>query len=379
MQPVSANFLAALRGPHTISVRVDAWRLNPTTLKPELITGDLRVLSGEVTAEASGTASPRRSLTMELEATQGLWDTLSPAGTYLTVSRGVRFVDGTIERVALGKFDLDEMTLDHGPSGGISITAPDFWVRISRARFETPRVTGTGSGLDAAVSLATEATRTNVGANLGDRSITARRAVWETDREQAITELARNAGAWVYCDVNGDVATRKVPGLDQVPVWTVDASESGVLLSADRSRSRQRTYNVVVVSPSDTDGTTPFAPVVVADTDPTSPTYVGTFGRVPFFFSNALSVSPFLATTIGQALLRDLTGLAAQLDLSSVVNAALEPGDVIDVLLPARAGDTRVVERHLIDRVTIPLTSEGTQSISTRSTRPEGDVPGEVF
>jgi hypothetical protein len=135
----------------------------------------------------------------------------------------------------------------------------------------------------------------------------------------------------------------------------------------------------VVVTPADTDGTAPFAPVAVADTDTASPTYAaGVFGRVPYFYASPLITTTAQATLAGKSILRRVTGMAAGLDVTSVVNPALEPGDVIEVLLPARVGDVPKVERHLIDTLTIPLTNDGTQALQTRSSRPEGDVPAEA-
>lgn len=369
MRPVSADFLAALRGPHTVDISVEAWRGGAQ------VGGTLNVLDGQVTAEASTTTGPRRTLNVELAPARGLWDALAPAGTTLLAYRGVRFINGVVERVPLGMFDVDEQALTYGPGGGLTITAPDVWVRVQRARFETPR-TVTGAAIPKAAAIAAEATGLGIGVLGGDTTTTVRQQVEERDRDGLISSLAQGVGAWIYADVDGRVVSRDVPYLSQPPVWTIDASATGVLLDASRSRSRQRTYNVVIVTAGDTDGTPPFAPVTVADTDTASPTYVGgPFGRVPYFYASQLLTTTAQATAAGKALLRRVTGLAAQLDITSVVNPALEPGDAIEVLLPARDGDTPKVERHLIDSVTIPLTSEGTQSIQTRSTRPEGDVP----
>ena len=52
------------------------------------------------------------------------------------------------------------------------------------------------------------------------------------------------------------------------------------------------------------------------------------------------------------------------------MHPGLDRGDVIIVLTPS--GTT---ERHLVDSLTIPLDVGGTQQITTRSSRPEGDVP----
>lgn len=371
MRPVTGAFLNALRGPHTPYIRVRAWRDGVQ------VGGVLNVLDGSVTAEASP-AGPRRTLSVEFAPAKGLWDALAPTGTKLLAYRGVRYVNGNVEQVQVGEFYIDEQSLDYGPGGGLSCTAPDLWARVQRARFETPRTTS-GLALDNAVTLTLEATGGTTATLAGDFTATSRKAIWERDREEAISALAHAAGAWVYIEVDGNISTRAVPSLSQPAVWTIDASASGVLLDASRSRSRQRTYNVVVVSAEQTDGTAPFTPVTVEDSDSASPTYTGgPFGRVPFFYSSPLITTSAQATKVGKSILRRVTGLAAQVELTNIVNPALEVGDVLHVLLPGRDGDVPVVESHLIDALTTPLTPGGTQTIRTRSTRPEGDVPAET-
>lgn len=372
MQAVSAAFLQALRGTHSLSVSVYARRNGATV-------ATFDVVDGTVSMEATDRNAPRRTLSLEVVPTLGLWDAIAQPGTQVIAERGVRFIDGTIERVRLGTFDLEEAELAYGPEGTLSITCPDVWVRVQRARFETPRTAANGTvALDLAVSLAAEAIGLGTGLVAGDTSATIKRQTWPRDREDAIKSLSSYVGAWVFTDSSGRVVARDIPKLSATPAWTVDASASGVLLSASRNRSRQRTYNVVVVASSATDGTPPFTPVVLADTDPNSPTYVnGAFGRVPYFVASPLLTNAASATKMGQTILRRVSGMSAQLDLTGIVNPALESGDVISVLLPQQRGERVVVERHIIDTVSIPLTAAGTQSIATRSTRPEGDVPDE--
>lgn len=372
MQPVTGTFLAAIRTSHTLYTRVEAWRkIGGVDTR---VGGTLEVLDGQVSNGASFTSSPRRSLTLELAPTKGLWDALAPAGTTLKVWRGVRYVDGSVERVPLGVFDIDEQSMSYSPSGTLSITAPDVWVRVQRAKFERPRLIFRSGGLAAAINLASEAIGLGVGetytTNVGTRP-----TIWPRSREEAVNTLAAAAGAWIYTDTLGRVTARPVPYLNTTPVWTVDASVSGVLLDATRARSRQRTYNVVVMTDTAADGSVPKTQVIVADDDPASPTWVGgSFGRVPYFRALSVLESRPAMEVAAKAILRRVKGLAAELSLTAAVNPALEPGDVIQVVLPSRAGDTRKVERHMVDSVTVPLTAEGTQSIGTRSSRPEGDV-----
>lgn len=369
MRPASAQFLAALRTPHSVDIRVEAWRGGVR------VGGTLNVLGGHVEAAASRYSSPRRTLRLELSPTPGLWDALAPFGTTLHVYRGIRYIDGTVEHIRVGTFEIDEQSLVFGPEGTLSLTAPDLWVKVQRARFEMGETTS-GSILDSAVRLATAAGLAR-GMIRGKSAVTAPARFWDRDRAAAIEELASDAGVWIYVDALGRVTARPVPSIRQTPVWTIDASASGVMLDASVSRNRQRTYNVILVHAIAPEGSGPFL-TTVADDDPASPTWVGgPFGRVPYFWQSNLITSDEGARTAGRAMLRRHSGLAAQVELTSIVNPALEPGDVITVLFPKREGETRRVQRHLIDSVSIPLTADGTQSISTRSNRPEGELPEE--
>lgn len=353
-------------------------------LTPATIISDLPILDGQVTVEASTRTSPRRSLSLEVQLSAQAWTELSTPGTYLQVYRGVQFVDGSVERVLLGTFDVDEASVGYGPDNTLSISAPDVWARVSKARFEAPRTVAAGTAvLPLAVTWAAEAVGKGypgfVAIYTGDRTSTIKRSTFARDRAEAVSMLAARVGAWVYATPAGLVTARDIPSLSVTPVWTVDASASGVLLDASRTRSTARTYNVVVVSSGDTDGKPPFNPVTVADTDPTSPTYVdGPMGRVPYFVASSLLDNATQAAAYGTKILRRVRGLAAQLQLTTIVNPALEPGDVISVMLPGRGGQPPKTERHVVDAVSIPLSAAGTQNLSTRSTRPEGDVVEEV-
>ena len=174
-------------------------------------------------------------------------------------------------------------------------------------------------------------------------------------------------------DWDGELVIRDAPLLSQVPAWTVDASETGVLIGGDRGRDRSRTYNVVVVNCTVLDGQAPPAPVIVEDDDPTSLTYTGgPMGRVPYFWTSPLLLDTTAMTAAGRTILNRVKGANAQLDLEAVVNPALDRGDVILAITADGA-----VELHMVASLTVPLTTSGTQSIATISSRPDGDVPAE--
>jgi hypothetical protein len=364
MYPVSETFARALRQAHAAVSRVDA------SLGGSLIAEDVPISDGQVTVSPG--SGVRRTLDLTI-ADRGLWSTLDVIGVELRPYRGIRFPNGTREMVPQGVFSLDSQAMSVGPAGGIQVrAAPDRFAKVQRAQFETPTasipsaqirseisrlVTGAVSG----ITVTTTATRTD----------TVGPIVWEQDRAGAAADLATSIGAEVFFDVNGDLVIADAPLLGQTPVWTVDASLTGVLLGGERSRDRQRTYNVVVAYPSNLTGAAPYAPVVVADNDPTSRTYVGgPFGRVPYRYTSPAMTTSGQATAAATALLNRVKAVNAQLSIESVVHPGLDRGDVITVLTPD--GTT---ERHLIDSLTIPLTVNGSQQITTRSSRPEGDIP----
>ncbi|MEV6344121.1 DUF5047 domain-containing protein [Actinoplanes sp. NPDC051851] len=365
MYPVSTTFGAALRESHTAVFQVDAY------LSGSLIASNMQITDGQVNVNSGD--GVRRTLDVTL-ADRTLWKTLDVVGVELRPYRGIRYPSGDTEMVPLGVFSLDQQQMSLS-GGGIQIrSAPDRWAYVQRQQFETPaaslptalisseiRRLVTGVTLLSSVAVTSTATSTATPGAL----------VWEQDRAAAAIDLATSIGAEAFFGVTGGLVIRDAPLLSQTPVWTVDASASGVLLSGDRIRDRSRTYNVVVAYPSSTSGSSVYSPVIVADTDPTSRTYVGgPFGRVPYRYTSAALTTSAQALKAATAILNKAKGVNAQLSIEAVVHPGLDRGDVITVLAPD--GTTEV---HLIDALTIPLTVSGTQSITTRSSRPDGDIP----
>lgn len=364
MYPVTAVFLAALRDSHTLYTRVDAYYAG------SLILADVPIDGGQVTINA-GTGVRR---TLDLTVTdRDLWDTLAPIGTELRPYRGIRYPNGATESVPLGVFGIDAQNVAMGPGSTLAIrSAPDRWAAIQRARFETPETSVPGNLITVEIArLITDVLPSVTVVSTASSTATIGSLVWERDREKAIVEMLAAISAEGYFDWTGNFTIRDAPLLSAGPVWTVDASATGVLLDGSRTRDRTRTYNVVVVTPAALDGSTPFAPVIVEDDDPTSPTYIGgPMGRVPYFASSPLVRDGTQALAYGQTILNTVRSLAAQMSLTSVVNPALDRGDVV---WAAEAG--AAVERALLESLTVPLTVDGVQQITTRSTRPDGDVP----
>lgn len=364
MYPVTSLFEQAIRGAHTLVVRVDI------TYGGSTVASDIDITDG--TVRCTSGRGVRRMLDLTV-TDRTLWSSLEPIGTELLAYRGVRYPSGVVETVPLGVFRVDAHNMSVSPSGGIAVrSAPDRWSMVLKARFETPRASNPGtSAVDEVVDLVSEAVPAAGVTVTATSAATVGAMVYDRDRDRIINELLTAAGADAYFDNAGDLVVRDQPLLGQAPAWTVDASETGVLLDGSRGRDRSRTYNVVVVNVATLDGEAPPTPVVVEDDDASSATWVdGPMGRVPYFWTSPLGLDTAQMTAAGQKILNRVKGTNAQLDLTAAVHPGLEPGDVIEVITSDGA-----VEWHQVTECTIPLTVDGTQTIATQSSRPDGDVP----
>ena len=343
----------------------------------------------------------RRTLRLELASSPGLFDALSPIGTELVVTVHVEYQNRTVVDIPMGVFDVDSETVSES-GGGISLTAPDKWVRIKRAQFLQP--VGSTPGITVVEQIVVLLQSALGGETVNVTATHPARIgsmVWERDREKAINDLAAEIGAWVYFDRDGVATVADVPYTGGSANWMVDAGAGGVLIDVDRERSRTETCNIVVVESSASEGAL-FPTMYVWDANPSSPTYAGPgsgsgeappalgtsgpFGLVPYFHDSPTLASAGMAVLTGQSLLARQVGLASQISLTQVPNWAMDAFDALDVLpntarrtviegvaasgvpILNRISSGAVLERHIADTVTHPLTHGSGQQIQGRST-----------
>jgi hypothetical protein len=365
----------AIRGGLAVTYFVDA------TLDGDPVPGATRLAPVGGTVTDTTRPGVRRVLNLELAPEPGMFDRLAPIGTTLSVTARVQYTNRTAVDIPMGVFDVDSESLSEG-GGGLRLTAPDRWVKIQRARFIRPQASTRGARItDQIVSLIRGALGPSEPVVVTARSTaTVGALVWEKDRDQAIIDLATQIGAWVYFDRQGVATVASVPGIGASASWLVDASASGVLVELDRERSRTKTRNVVIVESSHAAGAK-FPMQCTWDGDVTSPTYAGTnpltnpgsagpFGIVPYYFDSPVLTSPLAALHAARTILSRTTGLASQVSLGQVPNPAVDAFDTLDVMPPRERYDIpRVLERHVADTVTHPLTLGSPQQIEGRSTR----------
>lgn len=357
MRPVSDTFLALLRTSHLTASLCELW------FPGEATAIEVPIVAGNVTIDR--TSQNRRAGHVEIPwalqegADLGVDLRTLPLGGYATLYAGVRYGDGSVERVKVGHLRVESVTWKT-PQGVASLELAD---RMAQVRDEPFTVPFSASGMraaDAAIAVATQVFGATISySKPQDPASVMGDTVFTGSRSEALTTLEQAGNAESYFDADGDFVYGPRAG-DGDPVWTVDAGEDGVMVDAEESLDRTGVYNGVLVTGQDTATQTPVYGLAT-DTDPASATrYGGPFGKVVMLASSQVG-------TAGEALANAESLLGLRLKLTRVLalhaapNPALEAGDVIRVIFP----DARV-EQHLIDSVTVDLAT-GAQAIGTRT------------
>jgi hypothetical protein len=363
MWDLSDDARANLATSHTIDVRavVDS---------PTFGTRYLPIVGGAVDVDSR--SQVRRTATIVTDP--NLWptspnDLLTPFGTTCRIDRGI-VIPGQAEPewVPLGLFYLSKNRRSRSAEsvGAPTISLVDPSQRVAEARFEAPTQTIEGATYVAEI---TRLIREVLGLTWPVIDLTGSTAVcpvMDMNRErwsEGIEKMADAISAEVFFDQIGQGIIRPQPTLNDAPVWYARTGPGGNILETDEEWNRDDLWNVWVVSGARTDDTE-LVSATVADTDPLSPTYVsGPFGRKSRFYSTPLATTPEQCMAIGQTMLARSLGRGCKIDLNLFVNPALDGGDVLDV-------DDADLGRalHIVDKLTIPLTAEGSQPLQTRST-----------
>lgn len=376
MQPVSDQFLAAIRANHAVT---SAAMLLPADGSPQI---PLPLLSSAGQVMLDRTADVRGSCQLNIGPTrtdtghagESLYPDspsapLNVYGAEVVVSRGVRFADGVSEMVQLGRFRVDELAREL-PGGAVTITGSDRSKQVADSRFLKPRKLTSQSVLSLVTLLVHEVWPSaaildqSSGAAAGQ---TIPQHAVPVDRWPEIQRVCRLVGCEGFFDQAGDFVIRPVSSpASAASVWDVDAGSTGVLVSAQNTLTRDGAPNLVVVRGEDT--ASGQAPVQSAsphgyDLGATSPTRVGgAYGTVPLFYASGHVRTVAQANIVADAMLADHLGASKSVSFVAVPNPALEPGDGLTVRYPSG-----VTELHVIDVVTHPLDAGSAMTAETRA------------
>lgn len=366
MRPVSAQFLAALRGSHKTFTRVQILSAFQTGVAP--IGGRaINVISGAVSQD--GNADIRSSL--ELVTNGGLnifpqrgTDVLTPYGNELFVECGIELADSSREVVSQGYFRIDSIEQVNAPFGSIRITAYDRMKGIIDGRLTTPMsfaadvVTLQDIFNTLILEIYPDATIEFENAALATSTLSATQIV-EEDRFGFLQSIVTSNNSIMYWDYRGVLVIKPLPD-PTISVWDVNAGTQGVLIDATRAISREGVYNAVVAVGESVNDTPPVRGIAI-DNDSTSPTYwFGNFGKVPRFFSSSFIITQEQATAAAEGILRKTLGLPHSVTFTSISNPALEPLDAITI------NQLDVVALHVIETLVTPLNVERPLSATTR-------------
>lgn len=372
MRPVSDAFLRTLSGSHRIFARARVCVAFQTGVAP---TGtEITIVDGNVRTDASSDIRSTLSL-----VTSGVdaWphdptDLLAPYGNELFVERGINYGNGTVEVVSLGYHRIDRTDQDDGPNGTIQLTASDRMAGVIDARLPLPIQFDAGTTVEEVFDQLVHEVYPDAVIEYdfaaGGSTLDAAH-IAEEDRYGFLRDLAKSRGKIMYWDYRGALRVESPPD-PSTPVYAINAGRDGTLVRLARTLSRQGVYNGVVArGDQPTDDVQPMA--VVVDNNPASPTYWnGRFGKVPRYYYSAFITTAAQATSAATSILQRAVGLPYSIDLNAVPNPALEPYDPIRITMPDRT------DIHVIDSLTIPLTSESTMTGTTRQllTFDPGDI-----
>lgn len=169
----------------------------------------------------------------------------------------------------------------------------------------------------------------------------------------AVLKLAQAVGAEAYFDRQGVMSAFPISDPKLIsPSLTLQSDAAGVRIApVTREYSNRDVFNGVVCR-----GEAPWLLFPISgevwDDDPTSPSYrLGPFGEKPKIIGDALATTNAQCLTAAQAEFYKIAGVIEVITFSTVKDARLEVGDIIDQL----DTDLNVSGRFLLDTYTFPL------------------------
>ncbi|MBB4689831.1 DUF5047 domain-containing protein [Amycolatopsis jiangsuensis] len=379
MRPVTATFLASVRGSHRMIARARLVAPGQTGTTPTGLAfpggdpaGLLPISAGDVTTDMTADVQSTLALTTLYPWPGDPFAAGTPYGQEIYVERGIEYGTGTREYVGLGYFRIDSVKQQQAPNGPITIAASDRMAQVKDSRNVSPQTFAAGGSVGACIDTVVQQAVPGAVTDYGDwdayGTSLASAHVMGDDRLPFLQDLLAAYGRYAFFDYRGVYTVRPVPDVTtQEPVWTIDAGRHGVLVEQQRTISRDAVYNVVVAR-GEPVGELPPVQGLAYDNNPASPTYVfGSFGIVPTYYSSSFMTTIEQCEGAAAAQLAKATGLPYSVSLGTVPNPALEGWDVVTV---DNGRDN--AETHVLDRITYGLTPDSSMGMDTRKQYLEG-------
>ena len=368
MIPASDLFKQSLRTSHTALARAQVWQPTPSNTYEYEQT--LAISGGNLTID--GRRNIWRQGTLTLAPATGfdlsVFDSVTNKAR-LVIQRGIRFIDGTEEWVTIATLTVQssERQLREGT---LKVTGYDPSSCIDDYTLITPyapigpdqQPLTTVEAIKDLVDIALwEQAVWHVGAGVDTAIKPAAGTVFTGSRWDAVNNLAKSLSAEVYVDPVGEWHLEKIQTGGWSPVDTFTTGADGVLVDGTQARDRRDIYNAV---PLRWEGPKAGGLVFVVDADPQSPTYWdGPFGRKPSSEQKVDTVTTEAqAIDAAKALLAQYKGFSATVRFTSLHNPLIEPGDVLEILVP----DYKLHQLHVVDAINYQLAA-GSMQVETRA------------
>src|SRR5690554_2282139 len=324
------------------------------------------ILGGE--REMDGTADVQRTLNLVtggVDFPRRIGDLLLPDGTEVFVRRGVD-IGSDVLWAPLGYYRIEEPEQDDAPDGPIVIRAFDRMQGIITSPLLSPRQFGSSTTFgEVFSSLVSDVYPTAVIAWDDDteHEPIGRALIVERSRYEPLRTLAESRGKILYWDGRGILRVETAPDPSE-PLWEVRAGRDGVLSRARRRITRTDVVNAVVVRSQASSDLGPARAVAIDDGPQSITRFGGRFGAVPAHITVPVETTVEQARETARLTLLRRAGLPFQVEVESVPNPALKPFDPFRVTL--RNGER---EKHVAERITLPLTAQGVMRIASREQR----------
>jgi hypothetical protein len=300
--------------------------------------------------------------------------------TFIKISRGVVFADGTVEYVPLGLFIVESISASQTTEGqSVDLSGSDFFSAVQRARLLAPQGFGVLTHLSLVQILIRDSLNANFTSVLGGpvkfsvlnpsgqmSNATLNKPKVDRDRAQTIGELLRAMGAVGYFDGDGVYVIRYDPRAlrgytnNQTDAWTATQGENGVVVELTQEITRDRIYNAIVAIGESDDPKAKLYTGIAKDMDPKSPTYwLGPFGQVPGFFNSKYLSNQTVANNAAATALKAAKIMHKRINIKLLPDYSLEPGDKVRILFPGAEPKDDTWEIHCLTSLTYSLGPEG--------------------
>jgi hypothetical protein len=371
MYPVTDKFLSSVRKSHISKVKVEIYDTANGT-----ILSTTSPISGEVTIDSR--RSVRRQCTLEFVDTDGtliptnnISSVLLPFNREVKIYRGIQYQDGTEELVPLGVFELTTVEISDTPEGvKISVEGSDRSLRIAKAKwinheFYIDDATPKEAAITKILKDRYPNVKTDFPATGQVTSIVYPSLDQSSDPWREALKISESAGMDLYFDENGIARMRPIPDPDlgKALVEYTDGEDS-VLTQLGRNLSSDESYNHVIVTG---EGTNLTIGVIgeAFDDNPSSPTYVTTYGSVPIFKSSPNILTVAEATEAARAELKKVIGASEKITWDQIVNPAHDVYDLVKIVRSPSGVDATL----MLDAISIPLAATSTMNAIGRSRR----------